>query len=1303
MNQSFNGRNKIGNSQGQLSSRNSNKKNNNYKPMLYTPKHNNIATISPNSLFGSLNNKPLLEVNSPKIKRSGTNLNLYAKKEQEKSFYSINSKYKNNNNSIKILEKTIINKILDISMRIEKEDNFLTGVNNKENNNLNLSALVLNNIEGDTDNSFLSKSLLSNNNKLRLKKESKLDLSKSSANSKLSLVSKNEKSILKPPLKGPEKYRVLIKKNMMYDSFNSEEEKEEEEDRFYISPKSNFVLIFDLLIIIFSLFDIIYTPQRLSKIDGFCTLPNNKIMYIYFFIDILYIIDMLLGFVRSYYNFQFVIIKYQPRIARHYIVTQFWLDFIQAFPTFTYISYLCKKQNFYCGAYDLSNKEMFLLLFCFVKQTKLFKIIDLKKNSIMFMIKEIIAEREVVESIFHIITIVIICISCFYSFISIHIFIGKHSYPNWITKAGFQDQTQVMLYLTSFYYLMTTMTTVGYGDIVGVSLSEIIFQIIVLSVGITIYSWIVSNIGNYVKNESYASMQFNKDETILEEIRISHPNLSFKLYKQIYQHLHARKIRQQQCDSNLLINSLPYSLKNNVLFTMYKQTIDNLKIFKKCQNSDFILRLLTNFIPLFSKKNAILIHEGQIINNIIFVRNGRLSLQAAIDKEEPEESIKHYLNKNFGDMEDEIVNISNYESSISNSSFSDKKNNMVSNIDFVKTALDTVINKNGKSSLASEINESGIGKEMGKWDYGGDDFEDDKYHILNIINISKNESYGVVYMFLDKPCPLSLRVKSKKAELLLLRKSDASDISQRYPNIWMKYFKKSYFNMFSIKNITLKKIKIFWDNLEKRIILQKKSFHKCKTNLNMCTIYKLNHAEINEITRVVNEKTKRNRILRAKTQAKKNTNINENIKKIFNYSSKNTTSINNNSVINSNLLSLVKPKDDHQNSHISNNKSKFAGGSATTDLKSLSKASKKQVPNERKVKTLDKAKKRRGYINRLKLEIQKLKNSNKYYKNLCNKVSSSKDSEKGLNKKLNKTIMSEFDRENNFTFNVNDIGSKKSINIYHSLNQNIINNITINNNTNSHFRSTVKQSSNSIESEYDSTISESPRKFDIDEIKIKPEIKLFYKSKYTNLDIFTSGEYSKNEELQKQSLNYIKLYIETEKKKKKKQVRQISLNSIKSIKEKRKSAYVRDNDLRNILNKFNMNYKRQKENNRNMLNNKIENNTNNFMSKFKNDCSKKRRKSFHIKKNSKKYIDMSLSPTQKGEKSPFSSKDIKNRKGSVFFKIPHKMKLKMSNEYEKEMVIKTSEHNISNINYSLNINENKTDNSFISSNKSIKS
>ena len=87
-------------------------------------------------------------------------------------------------------------------------------------------------------------------------------------------------------------------------------------------------------------------------------------------------------------------------------------------------------------------------------------------------------------------------------------------------------------------------------------------------------------------------------------------------------------------------------------------------IFKGNHNTDFTIRLLTNFIPLISKKNAFLIHEGQLINNIIFVQEGRLSLEACIDTEEPYKSVKQYISKNFCDIFEDVVIVSDYESSI---------------------------------------------------------------------------------------------------------------------------------------------------------------------------------------------------------------------------------------------------------------------------------------------------------------------------------------------------------------------------------------------------------------------------------------------------------------------------------------------------------------------------------------------------------------------------------------------------------------------------------------------------------------
>ena len=58
-----------------------------------------------------------------------------------------------------------------------------------------------------------------------------------------------------------------------------------------------------------------------------------------------------------------------------------------------------------------------------------------------------------------------------------------------------------------------------------------------------------------------------------------------------------------------------------------------------------------------------LIHEGQLINNIIFVKEGSLALEACIDINEPYKSVKKYLNKNFGDIFEDAVIVSDYNDS----------------------------------------------------------------------------------------------------------------------------------------------------------------------------------------------------------------------------------------------------------------------------------------------------------------------------------------------------------------------------------------------------------------------------------------------------------------------------------------------------------------------------------------------------------------------------------------------------------------------------------------------------------------
>ena len=146
-----------------------------------------------------------------------------------------------------------------------------------------------------------------NTKKKNLKKNTRK--MKSMANATKIIFSLNEKS--EKCTKINNDFRQLSKKNVLFDSLDEDEFEEEEKNKYMeisILPESVFIFIYDILLLISTFYLLVFTPYFLARKDCFCDF-DHKFLIINIFIDILFILDIVISFFRGYYDFEFNLVK----------------------------------------------------------------------------------------------------------------------------------------------------------------------------------------------------------------------------------------------------------------------------------------------------------------------------------------------------------------------------------------------------------------------------------------------------------------------------------------------------------------------------------------------------------------------------------------------------------------------------------------------------------------------------------------------------------------------------------------------------------------------------------------------------------------------------------------------------------------------------------------------------------------------------------------------------------------------------------------------------------------------------------
>ena len=342
------------------------------------------------------------------------------------------------------------------------------------------------------------------------------------------------------------------------------------------------------------------------------------------FVDVLFWLDILVNFRTAYIDNKRHTIFDQKKVALHYGKGWFILDFIGTFP-FEIVA----KSIISSSSGDLANKDIMYLRL--LKLPRIIRAARLVKKLDIFTSNKTI---RVLKLIF-LFLLLGHWVGCIWYFVGswqaenvgANIFTGDFV---WIQRPllnnnGY-DKTDVRTkYTAAVYWALTTMTSVGYGDIVPLTNIERYYTIFVQLLGAICTAVIFGNVGAALISHEHALAKNSTRVQTINEILDFH-DLPDDLLGRIKENINYMLIRHRGLDSSEMLNDLPGNLRTDLLVHSMGNVISSSHMFKNCKSQGFIRTIVSQLRPEAYCPDDVIYYQGECSKHLYFIETGSVKL-----------------------------------------------------------------------------------------------------------------------------------------------------------------------------------------------------------------------------------------------------------------------------------------------------------------------------------------------------------------------------------------------------------------------------------------------------------------------------------------------------------------------------------------------------------------------------------------------------------------------------------------------------------------------------------------------------